>query len=84
MCFVCWLQNFAQLLGSMLGSQLMPIFVGKVEEHVQEIVPAHPRRTLYGLFAGSLLFIPCFVLAVRYSDAAALIVLVFFLFTYGG
>jgi hypothetical protein len=76
------LQMFAQLLGSLLGSQLMPTFVGAGDGQVVD--PVHPRRTLYGMFAGSLLFIPAFALALHFGGPAPLIVLVFLLFTYGG
>jgi hypothetical protein len=73
---------FAQLLGSLIGSQLMPMFVGAGSGEVIDLV--HPRRTLYGMFAGSLMFIPAFALALHFSGPPALIVLVFLLFTYGG
>jgi hypothetical protein len=77
------LQMFAQLLGSLLGSQLMPMLVGAGDGR-QVVDPAHPRRTMYGMFAGSLLFIPAFALALHFGGPAPLIVLVFLLYTYGG
>jgi hypothetical protein len=48
------------------------------------IDPVHPRSTLYGMFTGSLLFIPAFALALHFGGPLALIILVFLLYTYGG
>lgn len=74
------LQSFASLLGSLLGSQLIPTFAGSAHE----VVPKYPRRTLYGLFAAMLLFVPAFALAIHFGTPAELIPLVFLLFLYGG
>lgn len=73
-------QTFASLLGSLLGSQLIPTFAGSAHE----VVPKYPRRTLYGLFAAMLLFVPAFALAIHFGAPAELIPLVFLLFLYGG
>ncbi len=74
------LQSVTQLIGSTIGSQLIPVFLGDPDQ----VVPKYPRRTLYGLTAAMLLFIPAFALSVHLGGPAALITRIFLLFAYGG
>lgn len=68
-------QSFAQTIGSMIGSQLIPTYLPETRR----------RRLLAGLTSVLLLFIPAFAVVLHmFPGPDAFIPLVFILFTHGG
>lgn len=74
-CACCGAQFFAQTVGSMIGSQVLPTYLPERRR----------RRLLAGLTSVLLLFIPAFACVVHLSRGPeAFIPLVFVLFTHAG
>jgi len=74
------IQTFAQLIGGVVGSQLLPVVRTK-----------HSKRTVLGMAAAMLSFAAAFALSMHYREghqwtegAITMVMLTFLMFTYSG